>query len=153
MNPSRWFFAVFLTVGASELCCAGPFHAQCKVDWYAFFSVVHTLQMCYVDEYCIISSIVVNVQFILKLLPYFCHNSFNLMCFTSMRTFVIICKIMRGLGSENQKQVKVKPIRIRQSSSNILSDKQIQLHGDYSCLLLFVQPVCPLGGTTGKAMR
>ncbi|XP_034001099.1 uncharacterized protein LOC117494343 [Trematomus bernacchii] len=34
MNPSRWLFAVFLTVGASELCCAGPFHAQCKVDWY-----------------------------------------------------------------------------------------------------------------------
>lgn len=63
----------------------------------------------------------------------------------------MICKIMIGL--ENLKQVKVKSIRIWQRSSNILSDKQIQPHADYSCLLLFLQPVCPLGGTTGKAMR
>ncbi|XP_056220619.1 uncharacterized protein LOC130161380 isoform X2 [Seriola aureovittata] len=34
MHPVHWFLAVFLAVGASELCCAGPLHAQCKVEWY-----------------------------------------------------------------------------------------------------------------------
>ncbi|XP_044194857.1 uncharacterized protein LOC122972145 [Thunnus albacares] len=29
-----WFLAVILAVGISELCCAGPLHAQCKVEWY-----------------------------------------------------------------------------------------------------------------------
>lgn len=37
MHPVRWFFAALLAAGTSELCCAGPLHAQCKVEWYALF--------------------------------------------------------------------------------------------------------------------
>ncbi|XP_042366032.1 uncharacterized protein LOC121960425 [Plectropomus leopardus] len=34
MYPVRWLFAVLLTAGATELCCGGPLHAQCSVEWY-----------------------------------------------------------------------------------------------------------------------
>ncbi|XP_070709513.1 uncharacterized protein [Pempheris klunzingeri] len=34
MHPGRWFLAVLLAVGTSEPCCAGPLHAQCRVEWY-----------------------------------------------------------------------------------------------------------------------
>uniref|UniRef100_A0A8D3D7F3 Uncharacterized protein n=1 Tax=Scophthalmus maximus TaxID=52904 RepID=A0A8D3D7F3_SCOMX len=34
MTPGHWLLAVLLVAGASELCCAGPLHAQCKVEWY-----------------------------------------------------------------------------------------------------------------------
>ena len=39
MYPVGWFLAVFLAVSTSQLCCAGPLHAQCKVEWYAFIFV------------------------------------------------------------------------------------------------------------------
>uniref|UniRef100_A0A3P8WSV5 Uncharacterized protein n=1 Tax=Cynoglossus semilaevis TaxID=244447 RepID=A0A3P8WSV5_CYNSE len=34
INPVVWWCALFLLVGSSGLCFAGPLHAQCKVDWY-----------------------------------------------------------------------------------------------------------------------
>ncbi|KAK2859314.1 hypothetical protein Q5P01_003934 [Channa striata] len=34
MLPVRWFLAVLLIIGVSKITCAGPLHAQCKVDWY-----------------------------------------------------------------------------------------------------------------------
>lgn len=42
MHPRNWFFAV-LVVGTSDLCCAGPLHAQCKVEWYALFLFIYSL--------------------------------------------------------------------------------------------------------------
>ncbi|XP_041823417.1 uncharacterized protein LOC121628459 isoform X2 [Melanotaenia boesemani] len=34
MHPVCWAFAAALVVGSSGFCCAGPLHAQCKVEWY-----------------------------------------------------------------------------------------------------------------------
>lgn len=49
MHSVCWFLAVLLAVDTSVLCCAGPLHAQCKVEWYVWFiSFVHTL----IDTFC-----------------------------------------------------------------------------------------------------
>lgn len=38
MYSVHQFLAIFLAVGCtSDLCCAGPLHAQCKVEWWASF--------------------------------------------------------------------------------------------------------------------
>uniref|UniRef100_A0A3B4F4E7 Uncharacterized protein n=1 Tax=Pundamilia nyererei TaxID=303518 RepID=A0A3B4F4E7_9CICH len=34
MHSVYWVIAVLLAVGSSEICYAGPLHAQCKVEWY-----------------------------------------------------------------------------------------------------------------------
>ncbi|XP_054621894.1 uncharacterized protein LOC129174196 [Dunckerocampus dactyliophorus] len=34
MNCVLWVSVVFLAAGVSDLCLAGPLHAQCKVEWY-----------------------------------------------------------------------------------------------------------------------
>uniref|UniRef100_A0A3Q4ASB0 Uncharacterized protein n=1 Tax=Mola mola TaxID=94237 RepID=A0A3Q4ASB0_MOLML len=35
MHPVRWFLIVLLAIDCtSDLCSAGPLHAQCKVEWY-----------------------------------------------------------------------------------------------------------------------
>ncbi|KAL7874398.1 hypothetical protein SRHO_G00053680 [Serrasalmus rhombeus] len=34
MRFTSWLLAGMLTIQASTLCSAGPFHAQCKVEWY-----------------------------------------------------------------------------------------------------------------------
>lgn len=39
MHSVYWIIAVLLAVGSSEICYAGPLHAQCKVEWYDVFSL------------------------------------------------------------------------------------------------------------------
>lgn len=39
MHSVYWVIAVLLAVGSSEICYAGPLHAQCKVEWYDVFSL------------------------------------------------------------------------------------------------------------------
>ncbi|XP_054593644.2 uncharacterized protein [Nothobranchius furzeri] len=34
MHVLHWVFLGLLAVGSHEFCCAGPLHAQCKVEWY-----------------------------------------------------------------------------------------------------------------------
>lgn len=43
MRPDHWFLVVFLAFVTAELCCSGPLHAQCKVEWYTLFLLEDTL--------------------------------------------------------------------------------------------------------------
>ena len=56
MYPVGWFLAVFLAIATSQLCCAGPLHAQCKVEWYAFifvFVIIYLFIYCCFADYMI----------------------------------------------------------------------------------------------------